>query len=989
MHNITVVTDPSVYIEKLLAYQDKKTLKKKKKLLGEETSTTILKHIEISLRTNSIDWVRTFLDDPNHGLRVIVDYMKQLQDSSFHVSTLSGHSSTSFGCMNDSSVFVNNTVDANALTAPEDSRWFKRQSLSSTKTSKVSKNVGDVEDDIHVCVSCLRAIMNNKFGLNKVFNNTEAIYSIVRSILHPSLRTKTLVVELLSAICYVKDGHELVVKAFDRFRDEYHETKRFKTLFYFFRYPSEFHVEFMSSCMQFINMFVHFVEDKNYRVFLQHEFNMLGLEDYLEELADNESEQLQTHRQSYLQNVIDVQHLLDISNQFVEAQQRCDSLSIQLSQSREKNQQAAAEYYSYKARLEKQINDIKNEQNAFVSDHNAQLKSKEEELQKTKEEYAILQLRLNELTAIKKSMEDELRAVQNKPAVVSSKESLPKPAERSSIAQVSSNAPPPPPPPAPPLIPAAVKGGPPPPPPPPGPPPPLGKAGGPPPPPPLAGLLKPLDNQECKTLRRVIQPKNKLPQLTWSALKPNEVKGTVFMDLDDEKLHDKVDFSFLEDNFKVMTHSTSNLDATQHSPAPSTASNPTKESTVTLLSSKRLQNIAITRRKIARPASDIMIAVHRLDLTLLPPELVDILLPVVPNAEEIEMYKEYAAKNNGSFEGLSIEDQFVAALIDIERLPFKLKLMSFMASFEESVRLMKPSLMNLTAASTSIKEADLFHRVLEIVLLYGNFLNGHRKGAVYGFKISSLDTLRVMKSSTDHKLTLLHAICNCINEQFPELSKFDEQLKCIDAAAQVNLDSIQTDARELENMFNMVIREHEQKSDDSPVALREFVEKSTVTMNELRAELKLATETFTTCVEFFGENARKQQPNIFFTYISNFIKAFQKCSAELKERKVQQERARETEKKQATIRKTPGKSHDLMNELAARLNGSGNERVRSKKLASSDIADGDFERIMTNLKEGYVASDGPPVPARRSRQSVSPSRRSKVLPPQLVDRERV
>uniref|UniRef100_A0A914YXX9 Formin-like protein n=1 Tax=Panagrolaimus superbus TaxID=310955 RepID=A0A914YXX9_9BILA len=733
MHNVTVVTDPAVYIEKLSAYHDKKTLKKKKKLLGEETSTTILKHIEISLRTNSIDWVRTFLDEPNHGLRVIVDYMKQLQDTSFNVSTLTAQSSTSFSCMNESSVFVNNSVDASALAAPDDSRWFKRQSLSSTKSSKMSKNIGDIEDDIHVCVSCLRAIMNNKFGFNK----------------------------------------------------EYHETKRFKTLFYFFRYPSEFHVEFMSSCMQFINMFVHFVEDKNYRVFLQHEFNMLGLEDYLEELAENESEQLQTHRQSYLQNVIDVQHLLDISNQFVEAQQRCESLSVQLSQSREKNQQAAAEYYSYKARLERQINEIKLEQGALVSAHDAELKSKEEELKITKENFAMLELRLNELLAIKKSMEDELRAVQSKPAINSSeKSSPPKPAERTSVAPISNNAPPPPPPPpAPPLTPAAVKGGPPPPPPPPGPPPPLGK-GGPPPPPPLAGLLKPADTQECKTLRRVIQPKNKLPQLTWSALKPNEVKDTVFMDLNDEKLHDKVDFSFLEDNFKVMTHSTSNLDASQHSPAPSTASNPAKESTVTLLSSKRLQNIAITRRKIARPASDIMIAVHRLDLKLLPSELVDILLPVVPNTEEIEMYKEYAAKNNGSFEGLSIEDQFVAALIDIERLSFKLKLMSFMASFEESVRLMKPSLMNLTAASTSIKEANLFHKVLEIVLLYGNFLNGHRKGAVYGFKISSLDTLRVMKSSSDHKLTLMHAICNCINEQFPDLSKFDEQLKCMDAAAQ-------------------------------------------------------------------------------------------------------------------------------------------------------------------------------------------------------------
>jgi hypothetical protein len=945
-----------------------------------------LKHIEISLRTNSIDWVRTFLDEPNNGLRVIVDYMKQLQDTSFNAATIA-QSNSPFGCMNESSVFVNNSMDASAL-AEESSKWYKRQSLSSTKSSKINKNIGDVEDDIHVCVSCLRAIMNNKFGFNKVFMDTEAIYSIVRSILHPSLRTKTLVVELLSAICYVKDGHELVVKAFDRFRDEYHETKRFKTLFHFFRNPPEFHVEFMSSCMQFINMFVHFVEDKNYRVFLQHEFNMLGLEDYLEELADNESEQLQTHRQSYLQNIIDVQHLLDISNQLVEVNQRCESLSVQLSQSREKNQQAAAEYYSYKARLERTINDIKSEQDALVSAHNAELKSKEDELKQTKESYAMLELRLNELTAIKKSMEDELRAVQNRPSE-SSEKSPPKPAERTSVAPISSNAPPPPPPPPVVSLPP-VKGGPPPPPPPPGPPPPLGKAGSPPPPPPLAGLLKPSDSQECKTLRRVIQPKNKLPQLTWSALKPNEVKGTVFMDLNDEKLQDTVDFSFLEDNFKVMNHSTSNLDASQHSPAPSTASNPTKESTVTLLSSKRLQNIAITRRKIARSANDIMLAVHTLDLNKLPSELVDILLPVVPNAEEIEMYKEYAAKNNGTFEGLSIEDQFVAALIDIERLPFKLKIMSFMASFEESVRLMKPALMNLTAASTSLKDADLFHKVLEIVLLYGNFLNGHRKGAVYGFKISSLDTLKVMKSSSDHKLTLLHAICNCINEQFPSLSKFDEQLKCMDAAAQVNLDSIQADARELENMFNMVTREHEQKGDDSPPALRDFVEKATATMNELRGDLKLATETFASCVEFFGENARKQQPNIFFTYIANFVKAFQKCSAELKERKMAVERARENEKKQATIRKTPGKSHDLMNELSARING--NDRVRSKKLASTDIADGDFERIMTNLKEGFVASDGPPpVPMKRTRQSVSPSRRqiSKTLAAQLVDRERV
>lgn len=36
---------------------------------------------------------------------------------------------------------------------------FRRPTLNKSKTLK---NIGDRDDDIHVCVSCLRAIMNNK-----------------------------------------------------------------------------------------------------------------------------------------------------------------------------------------------------------------------------------------------------------------------------------------------------------------------------------------------------------------------------------------------------------------------------------------------------------------------------------------------------------------------------------------------------------------------------------------------------------------------------------------------------------------------------------------------------------------------------------------------------------------------------------------------------------------------------------------------------------
>ena len=51
-------------------------------------------------------------------------------------------------------------------------------------------------------------------------------------------------------------------------------------------------IEFMVACMQFINIVVHSVDDMNYRVALQWEFASLGLEEYLEKLRPNESEEL-------------------------------------------------------------------------------------------------------------------------------------------------------------------------------------------------------------------------------------------------------------------------------------------------------------------------------------------------------------------------------------------------------------------------------------------------------------------------------------------------------------------------------------------------------------------------------------------------------------------------------------------------------------------------------------------------------------------------
>ena len=39
------------------------------------------------------------------------------------------------------------------------------------------------------------------------------------------------------------------------------------------------------------------------------------------------------------------------------------------------------------------------------------------------------------------------------------------------------------------------------------------------------------------TIKRKIETKHRLPNLNWIVLKPQQVKGTVFCELDDEKLY--------------------------------------------------------------------------------------------------------------------------------------------------------------------------------------------------------------------------------------------------------------------------------------------------------------------------------------------------------------------------------------------------------------------------------------------------------------------
>jgi hypothetical protein len=58
-----------------------------------------------------------------------------------------------------------------------------------------------------------------------------------------------------------------------------------------------------------------------------------------------------------------------------------------------------------------------------------------------------------------------------------------------------------------------------------------------------------------------------------------------------------------------------------------------------------------------------------------------------------------------------------------------------MASFDDSVRGVKPQIDTIAVASKSLRNSKKLKKVLELILAFGNYMNSNKKGPCYGFKL--------------------------------------------------------------------------------------------------------------------------------------------------------------------------------------------------------------------------------------------------------------
>ncbi|XP_064899783.1 formin-like protein 3 isoform X3 [Columba livia] len=830
-----------------------------------QESTKVLRELEISLRTNHIGWVREFLNDENKGLDVLVNYLSFAQCAvMLDLEGLEGGEDGALEKLRAWSRSIEDLQHPSALPAPFASSLARsaRQTalrygtLPSRRALKNSRLVSQ-KDDVHLCIMCLRAIMNYQYGFNLVMSHPHAVNEIALSLNNKNPRTKALVLELLAAVCLVRGGHEIILAAFDNFKEVCKEKHRFERLMDYFR-NEDSSIDFMVACMQFINIVVHSVEDMNFRVHLQYEFTKLGLEEFLQKSRHTESEKLQVQIQAYLDNVFDVGGLLEDAETKNVALEKVEELEEHLSHLTEK------------------LLDLENENMMRVAELEKQLLQREKELEAVKETYEHTSHQVHTLRRMIKEKDEAFRRrYGSEPPPVPGAEPPPQPEPE-----------PPEEPPRVPVLPPVEPAPPPPPPPPPLPPPAPPLPGKCPPAPPLPGASPSIAltvGLSAIRIKKPIKTKFRLPVFNWTALKPNQISGTVFSELDDERVLEDLDLERFEELFKTKAQGPAlDLVCAKNKASQKAASK------VTLLEANRAKNLAITLRKAGRSAEEICRAIHTFDLATLPVDFVECLMRFLPTEAEAKALRQYERERK-PLEELADEDRFMLQFSKVERLPQRMAIMAFLGNFAENLQMLTPQLNAIIAASASVKSSQKLKRMLEIILALGNYMNSSKRGAVYGFKLQSLDLLLDTKS-TDRKMTLLHFIALTVREKYPELATFWQELHFVEKAAAVSLENVLLDVKELGRGMELLRREcglHESG------VLRAFLAASEGKLERLQKDARTAEDAYTAVVRYFGESPKMTPPSVFFPVFVRFIRCYKDAEQENEARKKQEEVMRE------------------------------------------------------------------------------------------------
>uniref|UniRef100_A0A3P8R0L5 Diaphanous-related formin 3 n=1 Tax=Astatotilapia calliptera TaxID=8154 RepID=A0A3P8R0L5_ASTCA len=755
----------------------------------------------------------------------------------------------------------------------------------------------------HKVIQCLKAFMNNKYGLDRILGEEKSLALLARAIDPNQSAMMTDVVKLLSAICIVGEENilEKVLEAITT-AGEWRGIERFSPIVQGLRDRS---VQLQVACMQLINALVTSPDELDFRLHIRNEFMRCGLKEILPQLLVIRNEaldiQLKVFEEHKEEDMMEFSHRLeDIKSDIVQSMVKDSSaepyfLSILQHLVLIRNDHLIRPQYfkiieecvsqivlhrsgtdpdfSYRKRLDVDFSHLLEVcvDKSRIDEYEQQASELAQKASndKRKQKYSMLTFKLMCSNAGQASSS----------STIPSGVPIPAPASLGPV---------PPPPPPPPPLPGCPA-----PPPPPGMPPPFGA----PPPPPLGfggGLGSPTHHTLPYGLRpkKEFKPETSMKRLNWSKIRPQEMSEGCFWVRVDEDQYAKPDLLiFLSLSAKKEEEDTEDKKSIKK-----------RIKELKVLDPKIAQNLSIFLGSFRIPYQEIRRMIVEVDEEQLSEPMIQNLVKHLPEQEQLNALATY--KNE--YSNLSEPEQFGVVMSSVKRLRPRLSHILFRLQFEEHVNNLRPDILAVNAACDEVRKSRSFGRLLELVLLLGNYMNaGSRNAQSYGFDLSSLCKLKDTKSA-DQKTTLLHFLAQVCEDEFPDVVKFLDDLEHVDRASRVSAENLEKSLRQMERQLLQLERDLETfSSSDDPNDM--FLTKMAISFTLAREQYdKLVImhgnmETlYQNLLEYFAIDPKKTSVEELFTDLSNFRSMFTQALKEnfrQREMEEKQRRARAAKEK--------------------------------------------------------------------------------------------
>ncbi|KAL2082298.1 hypothetical protein ACEWY4_022116 [Coilia grayii] len=494
------------------------------------------------------------------------------------------------------------------------------------------------------------------------------------------------------------------------------------------------------------------------------------------------------------------------------------------------------------------------------------------------------------------------------------------------------------PPPPPPPVPAGMP--PPPPPPPPGgmPPPPPPPPGGPPPPPgrpPLCAAPPPPGAPlgPAPKKKNIPQPSNPLKSFNWSKLAENKLEGTVWAEVDDNKVFKILDLVDIEKTFSAYQRQ-------QKEPEDDSLSSK-KVKELSVIDGRRAQNCNILLSRLKLSNEEIKRAILTMDEQEdLPKDMLEQMLKFVPEKSDVDLLEEHKHE----LDRMAKADRFLYEMSRINHYQQRLQSLYFKKKFAERIAEIKPKVEALSKASKEMLQSRNLKQLLEVVLAFGNYMNKGQRGNAYGFKVSSLNKIADTKSSIDKNVTLLHYLITILEKKYPKVMHLPEDLLNVPEAAKVNMTELEKEINNLRSGLKSVESELEfqrkrpQEYGDKFVSVvSQFITVASFSFSDVEDSLHEAKELYLRAVKHFGEEDGKMQPDEFFGIFDQFLQGF----SEARQENENMRRRKEEEERRTRMEAQMKEQRDK-------------ERKARKAKESGEDGGGEFDDLVSALRSGEV-----------------------------------